>query len=110
MLLQNLLVSAAMQYIFRDIVILQYLALGFRDSVIITSLTQVKRTVVFCFADCGTLTTPNGNLTAESTTAFNGTAIVACFEGYEGGGAATCLSNATWDTLPLCTPVGKFKV
>ena len=61
------------------------------------------------FVDCGSPNTPNGKLTAESTTVFDGTAVVECNEGYEGGGVATCLDDATWDTLPPCTPVGKFK-
>ena len=71
---------------------------------------QLKQTFVFCFADCGTPDTQNGKLTAESTTVFHGTAVVECYDGYEGGGVATCLSNATWDMLLPCTPIGKLKV
>lgn len=63
----------------------------------------------YCFADCGTPDIPNGNLSAESTTVFNGAAIVICDEGYEGGDAVTCLSDATWGWLPPCTPVGEFE-
>ena len=57
------------------------------------------------YTDCGQPTVANGILLGD--TFYEGSAIVNCDVGHEGGGMATCGSGGTWTTLPGCTAVGK---
>ena len=64
--------------------------------------------VIICVLDCQSPNIPNGDLTADSDTVYSGTATAECDTGYElaGSAVATCLSDGTWDTLPICNPKG----
>ena len=48
----------------------------------------------------------NGALSGDDF--YTGTATIVCNAGYTGGGSATCLQTAVWDTLPTCNPRGIF--
>ena len=48
----------------------------------------------------------NGALSGDDF--YTGTANIVCNAGYTGGGSATCLQTAVWDTLPTCNPRGIF--
>ena len=64
-------------------------------------------TVIFIL-DCESPNIPNGYLTDGSDTFYSGTATANCDTGYElaGSDVAICLSNGTWDTLPVCNLQG----
>lgn len=54
--------------------------------------------------DCGLPSISNGFLGASSSTLYNGKATFECDVGYNGGGAARCLADGTWETPPTCSP------
>ncbi len=74
-----------------------------RTQVIIIATT--RKLLAFTAVDCGSLTVPNGQVSAPSGTTFMSTASYTCDDGYTVNGATirTCQASGNWDlAAPSC--------
>jgi hypothetical protein len=67
--------------------------------------------VIFCIADCGSLTVVNGQFTAQSGTTLGENATQSCNTGYTltGDETVTCLDSGWSASAATCTIVGMYK-